>query len=254
MLNMSSKISTNHNLKIISKLKKKDNWSNEIENVKLPKSITFSLTGDNATLSSIVSSVWNFSDGLTSTEILSTQIVTHKFESSTIYNNTLMIYATACSADMHYKIPFCEIKIVHDKNYIDPEIFKNQILICHETGNISDSLAESIQKIAQRLGYRPNFINYHHIKEEMIGDAIIKMIEALRKRKFNPTLGYNPFLYFTAIAFNAFVNRIKKDKKDKELLHSFQEQQIQKMVSMGIAPPSLEVFSNHEDDNNDFIE
>jgi len=48
------------------------------------------------------------------------------------------------------------------------------------------------------------------------------MITALENKKFN--LGKtNPFSYFTTIAFHAFINRIKKEKKHRETITNYQE-------------------------------
>ena len=57
----------------------------------------------------------------------------------------------------------------------------------------------------------------------MIGDAILKMLTALRNKKFNIDSGNNPFSYFTTIAFHAFINRIKKEKKHRETINQYQE-------------------------------
>jgi DNA-directed RNA polymerase specialized sigma24 family protein len=83
-------------------------------------------------------------------------------------------------------------------------------------------LAESINKIAIGLSYAPNFINYSY-KDEMVGDAILKMFSALKFRKFNVDTGNSPFSYFTTIAFHAFINRIKKEKRYRETITKYQE-------------------------------
>lgn len=61
-------------------------------------------------------------------------------------------------------------------------------------------------------------------KSEMIGDAVIKMITALTRKRFKCKSGYNPFSYFTKVAYRAFQNRIKKEKKEHETLHRYQEE------------------------------
>jgi DNA-directed RNA polymerase specialized sigma24 family protein len=80
-----------------------------------------------------------------------------------------------------------------------------------------------VQKIATRLGYAQNFINYSY-KEEMIGDAIIKMVTALTRHRFMCGSGYNPFSYFTKVAYRAFQNRIKKEKKEHDTIHRYQNE------------------------------
>ena len=83
-------------------------------------------------------------------------------------------------------------------------------------------IADSICKIATGLSFAPNFINYSY-KDDMKGDAIVKMYTALKNKKFNVDSGYNPFSYFTTIAFHAFINRIKKEKKHHEVMQQYRE-------------------------------
>ena len=85
-----------------------------------------------------------------------------------------------------------------------------------------DKLCESLNKIANGLSYAPNFMNYSY-KEEMVGDAIVKMFSALKNKKFKIDCGFSPFSYFTTIAFHAFINRIKKEKKHHEAVNEYRE-------------------------------
>ena len=97
--------------------------------------------------------------------------------------------------------------------YIDPAVFKQQLIEYYKDSKTNESvIAESVNKIAQGLSYSSNFINYTY-KDEMIGDAIVKMFTAVKNKKFNVESEHNPFSYFTTIAFHAFINRIKKEKK-----------------------------------------
>ena len=58
----------------------------------------------------------------------------------------------------------------------------------------------------------------------MIGDAVVKMIAAVKNKKFNLESTSNPFSYFTTIAYHAFINRIKKEKKYRETITAYQDQ------------------------------
>lgn len=87
---------------------------------------------------------------------------------------------------------------------------------------IPELLGSNVYKIAKGLSFAPNFINYSY-KDDMIGDAIVKMFSALEQHKFKIDSGYNPFSYFTTIAYHAFINRIKKEKKHREALSEYQE-------------------------------
>ena len=57
----------------------------------------------------------------------------------------------------------------------------------------------------------------------MIGDALVKMYTALKNKKFNLDTDYSPFSYFTTIAFHAFINRIKKEKKYTQTISEYKE-------------------------------
>ena len=71
-------------------------------------------------------------------------------------------------------------------------------------------IGECFLKIANRLSYRPNFINYA-FREDMISDGIENCLQYLDN--FNPKTSNNPFAYFTQIIYYAFVRRIQKEKK-----------------------------------------
>lgn len=107
------------------------------------------------------------------------------------------------------------------QNYVDPTVFKDLIVQSYKSNKICDGLADCVLKISTRLSFAPNFINYSY-KDEMIGDAIVKMLQAIKNQKFDPEKG-NAFSYFTRIAFNAFCNRIKKEKKEKEFILNLQD-------------------------------
>ena len=68
--------------------------------------------------------------------------------------------------------------------YVDPEQFKLNLVEYYKTGKGEDILAEYINKIANGLSYSSNFINYTY-KDEMIGDALVKMFTAVKNHKFN---------------------------------------------------------------------
>jgi len=102
-------------------------------------------------------------------------------------------------------------------HYVNSKVFFEQIKEYYKTDILPDELAESINKIATGLSYAPNFINYSY-KDEMVGDAILKMFSALKNKKFNCDMGNNPFSYFTTVAFHAFINRIKKEKRHRDTI------------------------------------
>lgn len=107
--------------------------------------------------------------------------------------------------------------------YVSPKRFYQLLEEYYESDDLVEELAVSTSKIAVGLSYSPNFINYSY-KDEMVGDAIVKMIAAVKNKKFNLDSKSNPFSYFTTIAYHAFINRIKKEKKYRETIAAYQEQ------------------------------
>ena len=107
--------------------------------------------------------------------------------------------------------------------YVSPKRFLQLLTEYYETDDLVEELAESTAKIAVGLSYSPNFINYSY-KVEMIGVAVVKMIAAVKNKKFNLESPSNPFSYFTTIAYHAFINRIKKEKKYRETITAYQDQ------------------------------
>ena len=75
---------------------------------------------------------------------------------------------------------------------------------------ISEYLGSVFLKIAQRLSFRPNFINYA-FKNDMISDGIENCLHYIHN--FNPEKSNNPFAYFTQIIYYAFIRRIQKENK-----------------------------------------
>jgi hypothetical protein len=114
--------------------------------------------------------------------------------------------------------------------YVDPVEFKESLRRYYETDNLTDDLAENIKKIAYGLSYNSSFINYTY-KDDMIGDSLIKMYSALKGKKYKFSAESNPFSYFTTIAFNAFVNRIKKEKRHHEAEKNYREKVYEDIMS-----------------------
>jgi DNA-directed RNA polymerase specialized sigma24 family protein len=106
--------------------------------------------------------------------------------------------------------------------YVDPRELKAELIAYYESEDCSRELADMIHKIAHGLSYSSNFINYTY-RDEMVGDALVKMYTAVTNKKFNVDSEYNPFSYFTTIAFHAFINRIKKEKKHTETINQYKE-------------------------------
>jgi len=109
-----------------------------------------------------------------------------------------------------------------EEYYIKPKEFKASLQKYYDSDVLTDDLAENIKKIAYGLSYNGSFINYSY-KDDMIGDALIKMYAALKFKKYKFENNSNPFSYFTTIAYHAFINRIKKEKKHHQAITSYKE-------------------------------
>lgn len=116
-----------------------------------------------------------------------------------------------------------KLKIDKTKFYIQPKDFDVEIMKYYSSGVLTNELAVMVDKIAQKLSYAPNFINYS-FRDEMVGDAIVKMMKALIGKKYTHNKGSNPFSYFTRVAFNAFICRIKKEKHSQEIHEKYKEE------------------------------
>jgi len=95
---------------------------------------------------------------------------------------------------------------------------------------ITNYIADCIYRIATRLSYRPNFIRYSY-REEMIGDGLETCIRYADR--FNPEKYDNPFSYFTTICYNAFVQRIKKEKRQSDIRNNLIRSEVQTYDTMG---------------------
>ena len=102
---------------------------------------------------------------------------------------------------------------------------------------ISEYLGSVFLKIAQRLSFRPNFINYA-FKNDMISDGIENCLHYIHN--FNPEKSNNPFAYFTQIIYYAFIRRIQKEKKQLYIKYK-------SMQNYEIAP---EYMDQEKSDNN----
>lgn len=115
-----------------------------------------------------------------------------------------------------------KIKPREREHYVNSKEFEARIKAYYECDTISDELANDLIKIVNGLSYAPNFINYTY-KSDMVGDALVKMLSALRNKKFRLNSGFSPFAYFTTIAFHAFINRIKRENKQHEALIEYRD-------------------------------
>ena len=106
--------------------------------------------------------------------------------------------------------------------YIPPQILREQIQNFYDTGRMSNDLGNSIKRVVDGLGSSYRFSGYPYL-EDMKGDAVLKIVRAINLKNFRTDSSTNPFSYFTTIAFHAFCNRIKVEKKAHETLAKIQD-------------------------------
>jgi len=136
-------------------------------------------------------------------------------------------------------------KVKKEEFYVEPKMFDEEISKYYDSGILTDELAEMVSKIAHKLSYASNFINYTY-REDMVGDALIRMFKALMSKKYDRIKGTNPFSYFTRIAFNAFRNRIKKEKHINETHLKYQEELIMISENQNIFKNKKNMYSNDQ--------
>ena len=134
---------------------------------------------------------------------------------------------------VHYvnNAEFLEAMIEYKREY--NESIKNN----KELPQISEYLGSVFLKIAQRLSFRPNFINYA-FKNDMISDGIENCLHYIHN--FNPEKSNNPFAYFTQIIYYAFIRRIQKEKKQLYIKYK-------SMQNYEISPEYVEYMNYDED-------
>jgi hypothetical protein len=121
---------------------------------------------------------------------------------------------------------------------------------------IPNYLGICITKIANKLSNHPSFINYSY-KDEMISDGIETCIANIRS--FNPEKSINPFAYFTQCCWNAFVQRIQKEKKQQYVKYKsletaiisndqyvFQDSDDRVISGVGYNEAAIHVISSYE--------
>ncbi len=113
---------------------------------------------------------------------------------------------------------------------------------------IPEYLGECFMKIAKRLSFRPNFINYA-FRDDMISDGIENCIQYMNN--FNPEKSSNPFAYFTQIIYYAFIRRIQKEKKQLYIKYKTMDSQAAMSENVEISQHDQEQNYSYETMTND---
>lgn len=104
--------------------------------------------------------------------------------------------------------------------YEEMQKYKQRCVEAESIGRASPQIpnyvGECFLMICNKLSTKPNFMGYSY-RDEMIADAIENCVSAAHS--FDPDKSTNPFAYFTQIAWNAFIRRIAKEKKQSYIKH-----------------------------------
>jgi len=135
-----------------------------------------------------------------------------------------------------------KLKPSEKPHYVNSKQFEEEIRTYYKTDKMTEYLADAIRRIAYGLSFAPNFINYSY-RDEMIGDAVVKMYQALKYKKFKLNHGFSPFSYFTTIAFHAFISRIKKEKKHHQLIADYRERTYNSLINKDEGDTGVRVYT-----------
>ena len=107
-------------------------------------------------------------------------------------------------------------KTVH---YVNNKMMYETMQLYIEKVQIAKNIADQ-PRIPEYIGeciyLKPQFFGYTW-RDEMVSDGIENCIIAINN--FDPSKSNNPFAYFTMIAWNAFIRRIQKEKKQTYIKH-----------------------------------
>lgn len=105
---------------------------------------------------------------------------------------------------------------VNNKDFYEALIKYNEAMKTNPNTRIPDYIGKCIMAICTRLSSKPNFSGYS-FRDELVADGIENCIVAING--FDPTKSTNPFAYFTQVAWNAFIRRIGREKKQQYIKH-----------------------------------
>lgn len=114
---------------------------------------------------------------------------------------------------------------------------------------MSDKLALMITKIANRTVYNPKFIKFPSIRDEMVSGAIMDCIAYGHNFNVDAVTRsgqINAFSYFSTICMNAYIKRIKTEKRQYLT-------KVKYVQSVEMSDRIAEIFENCDDDSSDGV-
>lgn len=122
--------------------------------------------------------------------------------------------------------------------YVSSVEFAAEIRKYYETGTWTPYLADAIQNIAKGVAHRYNFIRYSW-KDDMIATAIHNMVQAVNNKKCKLDGGLSCFGYFSTIAWNACLEIIRKETKNRDIIEEFQEMMYNDLLNSDLDPEHM---------------
>ena len=117
-------------------------------------------------------------------------------------------------------MPWRIISLLFNEKQRRMELQKECIKDWKEKPPIPRYIGECFLKMANRLSFKPNFVNYM-FKDDMICDGIENCVRYMHN--FDSEKSKNPFAYFTQIIYFAFLRRISMEKKQLEIKNKILE-------------------------------
>jgi DNA-directed RNA polymerase specialized sigma24 family protein len=104
--------------------------------------------------------------------------------------------------------------------YVNNKRFAQLINEFHERRktNPDERIPEEIGRyfiaMSEKLASRYNFAQYTY-RDEFVSDGILRCVQVFKS--FDPTKSANPFAYFTKVLYRSFIQRIKKEKTERQV-------------------------------------
>ena len=122
---------------------------------------------------------------------------------------------------------------------------------------VPDYIAQCFLRIAEGLSHKANFIRYTY-REEMVMDAVENCLKAISNYNLEAatrTGKPNAFAYFTQITWFAFLRRITKEKKQRDIkLKYLTKSGIESFIDVGDEAAAGDVASHFVDTLKDRIQ
>lgn len=134
--------------------------------------------------------------------------------------------------------------------YVDSAKFDAAVKRFYEVQDSDEAnlnyIGDCFLKIARGLARSSSFSRYSY-KEEMISSSLIKMMSALRNKKFSFAFGSKCFSYYTQVAYWSFCAIIKNEKKHAEKVKKYREVKYPELIQCDDAS----IYVRPEEDNED---